>query len=377
MKDMGIYVHIPFCKSKCYYCDFNSFADKEYQIDRYVQCLKKEIKIKSNLNYVVRSIYIGGGTPSILPAEKIEKILQAIANSFTMDDNAEITIEINPGTVTKRRLESYFRMGINRLSIGLQSSNDEILKKIGRIHNYEQFENIIKMAKEVGFENINADAMIGLPEQTIYDVEDTITKLIKMKLTHISVYSLIVEPETKMEKMLKSGKLKMQDEEIERYMYWFTKRLLEEHGYLHYEISNFAIPGYISKHNMDCWNQKEYLGFGVSAASYEDRVRYSNIYSLEKYMTNIEKNEAYRNKKIEEIQNEKMQMNEFVLLNLRKIRGMSLKSFNKKFNKRFFDEYKKQVIHLWEEELIQVEENNVRLSNKGLDLANLVWREFI
>lgn len=274
-------------------------------------------------------------------------------------------------------MKKYHEIGINRLSIGLQSSNDNLLKEIGRIHNYEQFVQTINFARMAGFNNINADAMIGLPNQTIYDIEDTLEKLINLKLNHISVYSLIVEPNTKMEKLIEEGTYKLPDEEMERYMYWYTKRKLEENGYIHYEISNFAKAGYNSKHNMDCWNQKEYIGFGAGASSYENNVRYSNTDCIEEYIKNIENNEETKNVIVEEKQDESSKMSECMILGLRKIEGVNIKEFTQTFGKSPIHIFNKELKKLVKEGLISVSLNNIKLTKKGLDLANIVWEEFI
>ena len=388
MKEIGIYVHIPFCSSKCFYCDFNSFANKGGYIEKYVKCLQKEIKnvgdrvrLNSNGNYaelpIAKTLYIGGGTPSFIDAKYIEQIMDTIQTNFEIDKNIEATIEVNPGTVTLEKLQKYREIGINRLSIGLQTSNDDLLKLIGRIHNFEQFLQTVNLAKLAGFSNINVDMMIGLPNQTIYDVEDTLNKIIKLDVTHISVYSLIVEEGTKIEKLLDNGTLKLPDEEIERYMYWFAKRKLEENGYIHYEISNFAKIPYRSKHNLDCWNQKEYIGFGVSASSYEEGVRYRNKDGIEEYIKNIEADEERKNVIVDEKQDKPTMMNEYMILGLRKINGININEFRRKFEVSPLYKYNKELTKLVREGLINIDTNNIRLSKKGLDLANLVWEEFI
>ncbi len=376
MKEIGAYIHIPFCKHKCSYCDFVSFAGKDDLIQQYIKCLKDEIRIKKNNDYLVKTIYIGGGTPSYISAKSIKDILNVIREKFKIDDNAEITIEINPGTVDEEKMQTYIEAGINRISVGLQSANDVLLKEIDRIHNFEQFLETIRIAKSVGFSNINADVMIGLPNQTIYDVEDTINLLLKENLQHISVYSLIVEDGTKIKKQIENKKLSLPDDEIERYMYWFTKRKLEKNGFIHYEISNFAKPGYASKHNMDCWNQKEYIGFGLNASSYEDDVRYKNTSDLRAYINNLEKGEQFKNIQIEERQDKKAKMDEFFLLGLRKINGVNLNEFEHKFNENPIFIYKDTFEKLLDEDLIVFDINYVKLSKKGLDLANQVWEEF-
>jgi putative coproporphyrinogen dehydrogenase len=378
MKEIGIYVHIPFCKSKCLYCDFTSYTDKNTEIRRYVDCLKREINYRSKDEYLVKTIFFGGGTPSIIDGKYIVEILSEINNAYIVDKNAEITIEINPGTIDKHKLEKYKEAGINRISIGLQSSKKELLKEIGRIHTYEDFENTVKLAKDVGFTNINVDLMIGIPNQTIYDVEDTLDKVLALDLTHISVYSLIYEDGTLMTKMVDEGKLLEIDEEIERYMYWYAKRRLEDNGFIHYEISNFAKPSYRCKHNLDCWNQKEYLGFGVAAASYIDNFRIKNTDSLEKYINNINSDKYYKNLTIEEKQDIDEQMKEFVILRLRMTEGFKASDFTAKFNKDVYKVFESQMDRLLSDGLIIAEEfGYLKLTKKGLDLANIVWGEFI
>ena len=241
MKDLGVYIHIPFCKQKCYYCDFISFANKENIEEKYFEALIKEIKyfLKTNSTTKISTIYIGGGTPSFVDSKYIKKIMSL----FNKENLGEVTIEVNPGTVTKEKLKDYKDSGINRISIGLQSTQNNLLKQIGRIHNYEQFLNTYKLAKEAGFENINVDLMIGLPNQTISDIKKSLEEVINLNPNHISVYSLIIEEETKIAKMLENGEIKLPDEDIERQMYWYVKNYLELHGYDHYEISNFAKKG--------------------------------------------------------------------------------------------------------------------------------------
>ena len=379
MKEIGVYIHIPFCKSKCIYCDFNSFAKKDNCIEEYINAVIKEIKeyAKQNKDVLIKTIYIGGGTPSYINEKYINKILETLKNNFEILSNAEITIEINPGTVNRKKLNTYYKAGINRLSIGLQSTNDKLLKQLGRVHDFEDFLETLRLANTIGFSNISADCMIGLPNQTIYDVEETLNVLINLRLTHISVYSLIVEPNTPLEKKINSGELKLPDEEIERYMYWFAKRKLEENGYLHYEISNFAKPLFRSKHNLDCWNQKEYKGFGVSASSYENEIRYTNISSIEKYVENVQNGQFKKNYIVEEKQDREVMMKEYMLLGLRKITGVSINQFRKKFGTIPIFKYNKEITKLTNEGLIESNGINIRLTKKGLDLANLVWEEFV
>ena len=387
-KEIGLYVHIPFCKRKCYYCDFISFADKENCYEKYINCLEKEIikygtenktMSKHNLEpeYIIKTIYIGGGTPSVIDEIFIKRILDTIKNNFNIEQNAEITIEVNPGTVTQKKLETYKECGINRISIGLQSTNDEILKTIGRIHTYKDFLDTYNLARDLGFNNINVDLMINLPGQTMEDVKKSIRNIIALKPEHISVYSLILEENTKLYEMVNSNELTLSSDETEREMYWYIKQKLEENKYIHYEISNFAKKGYESKHNLDCWKQKEYIGVGLGASSYMDKKRYSNTDDLQEYIFNIENNKTNLNLILEEVQSEELEMNEYIMLGLRKIEGINIKDFNEKFNQNIISKYERTFERLAHEDLIQIDDKRIKLTDKGIDLANLVWEEFV
>ena len=372
MKELGIYIHIPFCKKKCEYCDFISYSNKNNFIEQYIENLKKEIikNSKKAKEYTVTTIYIGGGTPSYINSSFIVQIIEVIKENYNVEKNAEITIEVNPGTVTIDKLEDYKKAGINRLSIGLQETNNSLLKLIGRIHTYEDFLETFKLARKVGFDNINVDLMIGLPEQTIANVASSLNKIIDLNPEHISVYSLIVEEGTAIEKKINNGELKLPEEEKERQEYWKVKEKLEETGYKHYEISNFAKKGYESKHNLNCWYQKEYLGFGTAAHSYFKNTRYSNVENLEEYI----KGKEYI---IHETQNEEDKQKEYMLLGLRKIEGVKISEFKNKFQNNPIIIYKKELNKLVEEDLLEVDLDNIRLTKKGIDLANIVWEEFV
>lgn len=375
MKELGIYIHIPFCVRKCLYCDFTSYAKKENVQKTYIEALQKEILNwkKSNKDVKIKTIYIGGGTPSSIDS----KFIMEVINLLDIENTEEITIEVNPGTINKKKLYDYKNAGINRLSIGLQSTNNELLKKIGRIHNYEQFLETYKMAREVGFDNINVDLMIGLPGQTMDDLKISLEDIINLNPEHISVYSLIVEDETPLKKMIESNILKLPEEDLERQMYWYVKDFLKINGYNHYEISNFAKQGFYSKHNMDCWEQKEYIGFGISAHSYIDRKRFGNISNLDNYIKNCIEGGFDKNRIIEEEQDKKDEMKEYMILGLRKINGISIQKFKNKFNENPIVLFKKELNKLYNEGLIIIDGDIIRLSNKGLDFANIVWEEFI
>lgn len=373
--EIGVYIHIPFCKRKCYYCDFVSYPEKyelqEKYIDKVIQEIEENKKILQDNN--VTTIYIGGGTPSSIKPELIKRILNKVYNYTEINNIKEITIEVNPGTATKNNLQLYKNCGINRISIGLQSTNNDILNKIGRIHNFNQFLDTYKWTREAGFKNINVDLMIGIPNQTLDDVKTSLEKVVSLKPEHISVYSLIVEDETPMKKLIESGKLKLPDEEDERNQYKYTKNFLELNGYKHYEISNFAKPGFESKHNLNCWEQKQYIGLGVAAHSYINGVRYSNTISLEEYLNKDSKDI----KEIHETQTIDDMKKEYMLLGLRKIDGVQISKFEEKFGENPIYLFKNELKKLIQEGLLIIDLDNIKLTEKGLDLANIVWEEFV
>lgn len=381
LNELGIYIHIPFCKQKCYYCDFVSYSNKCSEVKEYIESLKKEIEEFDFSNYKVTSIYIGGGTPSYIDSIYIVEILSELKEKLKCNliefKDIEITIEVNPGTVDTKKLNDYKKLGINRLSIGLQSTKNDILKKIGRIHTYQEFLEIYKLARETGFKNINIDLMIGIPEQKIGDLKNTLQDIIKLEPEHISVYSLIIEENTPIEKMLENGEIKLPDEDLERNMYWYVKNTLELNGYNHYEISNFAKLGKESRHNLNCWNQEEYIGFGVAAHSYLNGIRFSNTINVEEYIQHIENNRKEENIQIEESQSLEDKKNEFMMLGFRKIQGVDIARFKEKFIDNPIFLYRENLNKLVEEGLIEVDLNHIKLTNKGIDLANLVFEEFV
>lgn len=369
-KEIGVYVHIPFCKRKCYYCDFISFCEKDELQEKYINTVIQEIEDFFNLNknVKIKTIYIGGGTPSFIDGKYIEKIM----NTFNKEGVVEATIEVNPGSASLEKLKKYKECGINRLSIGLQSTEDRLLKEIGRIHNYNDFLATYNLAREVGFDNINVDLMIGLPGQTIEDVKSSLNKVINLNPSHISVYSLIVEENTIIYNLIEQNKIALPDEELERNMYWYVKNYLELGGYEHYEISNFAKNGKKSLHNLDCWNQKEYVGFGVSAHSYLNRKRFCNIGVLEEYIKDFK-----NTKEVQEVQSFYETKQEYMLLGLRKIKGVCISDFKNKFGENPIFLFKNELNKLIEEGLLKITTNNIKLTNKGLNFANLVWEEFV
>lgn len=379
MKNWGIYIHIPFCKKKCEYCDFISFSDKYEYVETYIETLCKDIKnsVVKAKDYCISTIYFGGGTPSYINASHIDKILLEIKENYNIAENCEITIEINPGTVDDKKLKLYKEIGINRLSIGLQSTHDRLLKLIGRIHNYNEFLDTYNLARSIGFENINVDLMLALPSQTMDELVESTEKIIGLNPEHISIYSLILEERTKLYEKINSGELQLLDEELERKMYWKTKKILEKAGYKHYEISNFAKSNFESKHNLNCWNQEEYLGFGIAAHSYFENKRFSRTENLEEYIENIKQGKGEANIFIEEEQDREKKAKEYMLLGLRKIKGVSISAFERKFEINPLFYFRFEISKLEEGGLLEVDLDNIKLTKKGLDLANLVFEEFV
>ena len=385
---MGLYIHIPFCKKKCEYCDFISYEGKENLVEKYIECVKHElteigeqnrIDYENNLDdlVLVKTVYIGGGTPSFINSKYISELLNVIKNSFTLDNDVEITLEVNPGTADEYKLKEYKDSGINRLSIGLQETHDRILKNIGRIHTYENFLNTYNLARKIGFNNINVDLMLGLPGQTLLDLNESLDNVIKLNPEHISVYSLILEEGTPLYFKVSNHQVQLPDDELERRMYWKVKEKLQEAGYIHYEISNFAKLGYESKHNLSCWNQEEYIGVGVASHSYTNNVRYSVIENIEEYIKNIDTDNEADNIIFHEKQNKDSKMQEYMLLGLRKIEGIKIQEFKNKFETEPIVLYKNELKKLKDEGLIKIDSNSIKLTNKGLDLANIVWEEFV
>ncbi len=380
----SLYIHIPFCKHKCYYCDFNSYAGKEELVKEYVEALKKELSkvISYNGSNCFYSVYFGGGTPSFISPEYIEEIMSLI------NCDGEVTLEVNPGTVNKDILMKYKEIGINRLSIGLQATQDEILKRIGRIHTLLGFDNVYKDARAVGFKNISVDLMFCLPRQTIEDVQESLEHIIKINPEHVSCYSLILHDDlVNKRKELFSA---IPSEEIERSMYYTICDKLQKAGYDFYEISNFAKPSFYSKHNLCYWNQEEYFGIGAGASSYINSMRYKNVDSLEDYIHNVEQNYNKEDNYpyidsasiVEEVQTKESKLNEYMILKLRLIEGIKISEVNEKFNIDVLDWFKDDIKSLTDDGLLEISNCNgkpnfIRLSKKGLDLANLVWERFV
>lgn len=376
MKKLGIYIHVPFCKQKCNYCDFYSVKLENELENSYIAAIINEINSYNDIknNYIVDTIFFGGGTPTILKPYSIRVIMDKLKEDFVIDKSCEISIEANPNTLTNENLSEYKDIGINRLSIGIQSLNDDILKLIGRIHNSKQALEAIDNAKKVGFTNINADVMFNIPGQTVNDIEETIKDIIKKDVKHISFYSLKLEKKTPMYAMEKNNKITMPDEDAEREMYYTGRKIMEQHNLFQYEISNFTYKNYECKHNLRYWNQQEYIGLGPSAHSFLNNIRFSNSSDLNWYC----KNSGYKDEKIvhERLNNEELLI-EFIMLQLRLTKGININQINEKFSFDFCKKYELQINYLLNNQLIELDDEYVRLSKKGMDLSNYVIEQFM
>lgn len=380
-RPLELYIHIPFCASKCGYCDFLSAPANVMIQNAYVEQLIKEIQIQSAYytGYGVTTVFIGGGTPSILDEELMKRIMEQLHACFTIRPDAEITIEINPGTVNKRKLEAYCQSGINRISIGLQSADDEELRHLGRIHTYDDFLKTYQRVRVAGFTNVNIDLMSALPGQTLASWKSTLKKAVMLKPEHISAYSLIIEEGTPFYEAYNEHEELLPDEEEERELYYETKNFLKEQGYERYEISNYAKKGYECRHNIGYWTGIEYLGLGLGASSYIQGFRFHNMTDLEQYKAlnlNAPGADELLHQEIEEL-SEKARMEEFMFLGLRMSKGVSGSEFLNRFGQNMWNVYGDVLHHLGENHLIEVESPYVRLSDFGVDISNYVLGEFL
>ena len=377
-KELELYLHIPFCVSKCKYCDFLSAPSGEEQRQIYVERLCRRIRYWSdvihNYGYEIVGIFVGGGTPFILTEAQITQVFEAVHESFPIREDAEITLEMNPGTDVKDKLPVYRELGINRLSMGLQSADNEELKCLGRIHTYEDFRQVYQWAREAGFTNINVDLMSAIPGQTLESYEDTLRKVADLEPEHISAYSLIIEEGTPFCERYGEGRHaeELPDEDTERQMYVRTREILEDYGYHRYEISNYAKDGYECRHNLGYWDRKEYLGLGAGASSLMDHIRWKEPDHIGPSTGLVlEEREDFTRL------SRKDEMEEFMFLGLRKIKGVSEQDFYKSFKVSMDEIYKESIENLIKEGLLVREEDRIRLTDQGIDLSNYALSQFL
>lgn len=392
-EELSLYIHIPFCVRKCGYCDFLSAPADEKARDRYVQALLMEIERYQGTETAdrkIKTLYIGGGTPSILSVDQLDCIMQKIKYTFNFCDDIEASMEMNPGTASKEKCKALYQMGINRLSIGLQSTNDMELKTLGRIHSYEDFINTYTWCREAGFQNINVDLMAALPYQIVESYTTGLRKIIRLAPEHISAYSLILEEGTPFYQKYNSGCYPLPDEEQERLMYRETEQILAQAGYERYEISNYAKKGYACRHNLVYWQGGDYLGLGLGSSSYMDGVRFHNTTD---FITYVNQGTYVEDREELSVQ---AKMEEFMFLGLRVMAGVSGTEFEKRFGKTMEDVYGDVLRKHEEEGLLQIERKEdrkeaaaaepakgktniekVMLTTNGVDVSNYVFADFL
>ncbi len=378
-KNISLYLHIPFCVRKCRYCDFLSFSDCSYMRQKeYVTALQKEIRTwkETAENYQVRSIFLGGGTPSVLLDGFVGEIFQTLYEVWDISADAEITIEANPGTITRQKLIEYRTCGVNRLSMGLQSAINQELQCLGRIHTYEQFLANYRMAREEGFRNINVDLMSALPGQNLHSYGQTLARIVKLEPEHISAYSLIIEPGTPFAEDTEILK-QLPSEEAERRMYHYTNVILRSLGYERYEISNYSKPGYACYHNQVYWTGGEYLGFGLGASSYWNETRFHNTENPEKYIQKIKEKqiEAIREDIVPDTRRSRME--EFMFLGLRLMRGVSATDFEERFGITMQEQYGTVIDNYVEQGYLTWNQERLRLTERGIDVSNRIMADFL
>lgn len=384
---LEIYIHIPFCEKKCNYCDFCSFISDDWTINEYMNVLNKEIIYKSFIanDKEITSIYIGGGTPSFIPTNHIYNILNNLYNHYNISKNCEISIELNPHSAITFKLKDYYNFGINRLSFGVQSANDNELKFLGRLHNFYDFLKCYDDCIHIGFKNINVDIMKGIPLQNSESYKNTLKQIMKLNLKHLSIYDLIIEEGTYFYSLYKQNKLFLPTDTELEFIDNITKELTEYYHYNRYEISNYAKDGYYCIHNLGYWSDINYIGFGLNSASYIENIRLKNPTKISKYLNinfenygesvDINDNKKYYDEITELTINDSM--SEFIFLGMRKINGIKAKDFYDKFDKRIEDVYKIPLEKYLSLGLILYNDGRYYLSDRGLDISNDIFADFL
>ena len=372
--EIGIYIHIPFCVKKCKYCAFNSIVSTYAVIERYVDTLCKEIIYKQCVDFEVKTIYIGGGTPTLLNIEQMEKIFNVINNHYNLTNCVEVTVEANPGTVNKKFFSELQRLGVNRLSIGVQSFDDNLLKLIGRIHNRNEAIDSVNNAKTY-FNNVSIDLMYGLPSQTLVNLKDSIDIAAALDIEHISIYGLEIEDGTEFFKLKSQNTLQFPTEDDEAAMYDYIVERLPQYGWQRYEISSFAKSGFKSQHNLGYWNDVKYIGFGAGAHSYNGLSRKSNVKSVSEYINGI--NSGRDVSLLEEEVTTQAAMEEFCFLALRTVEGININKFKQKFGVDIKSIFGSAINKLKCQNLIETTNDRIKLTDYGMKFGNIAFAEFL
>lgn len=371
------YIHIPFCEHICHYCDFNKVFLKGQPVDEYLDALalEMELTLQEASTNTLKTIFIGGGTPTALTEQQLEKLCLMIKKNLPYTKNTEFTFEANPGDLSEKKLQILFEAGVNRISFGVQTFNEELLKRIGRVHRAKDVFESVEAAKKNGFKNISIDLIYSLPGQTVADFKETLHTSFSLNIQHYSGYSLIIEPKTVFYNLMNKGKLPLPGEDVEAEMYEILMEEMDRHGFKQYEISNFSKPGFESKHNLTYWNNEWYYGFGAGAHSYINGARISNHGPLKKYMESIHSKELPIIHKHIVSRTEKIE--EEMFLGLRKTAGISIQKFIEKFEESPLDIFKNELNALEERNLIQLTQDEIRLTKKGRLLGNEVFQAFL
>ncbi len=376
-KLISVYIHIPFCAAKCKYCDFNSYDDIGHLQEEYVECLLQELDMYKDVlqQHLVKTVYIGGGTPTYLTDKLLARLLCGVRERMNIDDNAEVSIESNPGTLTKSKLTLLYQSGVNRLSIGVQSLDDDILNCLGRIHTTKQFIDNYSLARKVGFDNINVDLMFSLPGQTLEKWQETIKAVVALAPTHLSCYSLKIEENTPFYRAYEEQRLVLPDDKTDRQMYEILKLMLAQEGYHHYEISNFAKPTFACHHNLVYWQCQPYIGIGAGAHSFVHNQRYVNEMLPRRY---IQKTKQNTRSTVEQKQiSYHEQMSDFIILGLRLIQGVAYQEFYRKFNLTVGEVFPGKVDRYIKMGLMEKDETHFWLTTRGIDISNQIFIDFL
>lgn len=374
-ESIGLYVHIPFCPYKCNYCDFLTYSNVDFMIDDYIDSLLKEISLYEGEDYSLDSIFIGGGTPSYIKADHIRRIMKAIKENFQLEEGAEISIEMNPDTLTDKKVRTYLEAGINRFSLGVQTFDQEILKILGRRHSYEIVKKDIELLRKNGAKNISIDMMMANPKQDMAVLREDLEKIIGLDINHISYYSLILEEKTMFDHWLNSGKISLFDDDLERQMYHEAVFFLAINGFDRYEISNFAKKGYESVHNKKYWELKDYLGLGLGSSSNLGLKRFSNHRKLKDYHADL----ALGKKPLALVEDLSLEEREkeYIIMNMRKTDGFSIDQLEKRFKIDFYGKYKDVLDRHLAYRTIKIENGRLSFTDYGIDVSNTFFVDII
>ncbi len=382
MRNIGLYIHIPFCQSKCYYCDFTSYVGQMEKAERYVDCVVKEAREQTKTwgEMMADTVYLGGGTPSLLSEKSLERLVEGIACYIPIKPGGEFTIEANPGTLTQSKGRLYEKLGINRVSLGMQSADGALLQQLGRKHSPEDVKIAVDVLHTAGIQNISVDIMYGLPGQTLEQLEQTLEEAVHLGVQHVSAYGLKVEEQTMFARWKKEGKLTLPEEELELQMEELICRYLAERGFARYEISNYARPGFESRHNLKYWDLEDYLGLGVGAHSYltgVPNVRFANGTRLGEYLACLEgENAGYAPEQVDQL-TEMEDVEEYIMLQLRKTMGMDLGDFTRRFGRRYVEKIIPSMGLLKKNGLAVEEGDRFFLTRRGLAVQNAAVVELI